>query len=110
MRKQFHLVTLPICAAIIVAGAWLANAGDLNPPVGPVEATMHTLDEIYDAVSNNGSDCEPCEWQVITVDIQGSEFQEILPTGTSGVVRSIVLSTNTPAYGATASIRAYSAS
>ena len=38
MRKQFIYVTSPICAAIIVAGAWLASAGPpvLNPPAGPV--------------------------------------------------------------------------
>ena len=38
MRKQILGSTLPICAAIIVAGAWLASAGPpaLNPPPGPV--------------------------------------------------------------------------
>jgi parallel beta-helix repeat protein len=39
MRKQAIWVTLPICAAIVVAGAWLANAGPLAPPAGPVDST-----------------------------------------------------------------------
>jgi type VI protein secretion system component Hcp len=47
MRKQAIWVTLPICAAIVVAGAWLARAGDLNPPAGPVAPTMNTLSEIH---------------------------------------------------------------
>jgi len=32
-------VTVPICAAILVASAWFASAGDLTPPVGPVAPT-----------------------------------------------------------------------
>ncbi len=36
MKKQVVFVTLPVCFAIVVGGAWLANAGDINPPPGEV--------------------------------------------------------------------------
>ena len=46
MRKQTVMTSLFVCVAIIVAGAWLANAGNLAPPVGPVGSTMKTLQEV----------------------------------------------------------------
>ncbi|MCZ6683058.1 MAG: right-handed parallel beta-helix repeat-containing protein, partial [Planctomycetota bacterium] len=38
MRKQALVITFPICICILIAGAWLADAGppDLNPPPGTV--------------------------------------------------------------------------
>jgi len=41
-NRNFAVVTFPICAAIILAGAWFAGAGDLNPPVGAVGPTQRT--------------------------------------------------------------------
>ncbi len=37
MRKQVLCITIPICICVLIAGAWLADAGppDLNPPTGP---------------------------------------------------------------------------
>jgi hypothetical protein len=35
------------------------NAGALNPPSGPVQPTMRTLDEVYDAASQR---CPLCPW------------------------------------------------
>ncbi|MBI5765334.1 MAG: right-handed parallel beta-helix repeat-containing protein [Planctomycetes bacterium] len=37
---------IPLCLVSIMAGAWVANAGDLNPPAGPVAPTHKTLTEI----------------------------------------------------------------
>lgn len=62
MQKQAIWVTLPICVAILVAGAWLANAGDLNPPAGPVAPTMATLDQVYAAVTTP-QPCPECTWE-----------------------------------------------
>ncbi|MEK6644895.1 MAG: hypothetical protein AABZ08_13410 [Planctomycetota bacterium] len=45
-NRLFAVVTLPIGAAVLVAGAWFATAGDLNPPVGPVTPTYKTLTEV----------------------------------------------------------------
>lgn len=39
MKRQMLYVSLPICMAIIMAGAWLTHAGPLTPPPGPVTST-----------------------------------------------------------------------
>ncbi|MEE8384817.1 MAG: hypothetical protein V3S01_02740, partial [Dehalococcoidia bacterium] len=39
MRKQILHITFPVCAAIVAAGTWWANAGPLNPPAGAVAST-----------------------------------------------------------------------
>ena len=62
MYKQTLCVTLPISAAVIVAAALFAKAGDLNPPPGDIQPTMHTLAEIYDLVQQS-SPCSGCTWQ-----------------------------------------------
>ena len=49
MRESIRImcVTIPVSAAIIAGAAILrAEAGDLNPPSGPIAGTMVTLDEI----------------------------------------------------------------
>jgi len=51
MRNQFWSTTLPVCVAIVVIGGWLATAGTLTPPAGPVAPTMKTLDEISAQIS-----------------------------------------------------------
>ncbi len=61
MYKQTLCVTLPISASVIIAAALFANAGDLNPPDGPIGSTMHDLQEIYDLVQQS-SPCGGCTW------------------------------------------------
>lgn len=39
MTKQFNQVTLPIALVLIIAGAWLSNAGPLTPPAGAITST-----------------------------------------------------------------------
>jgi hypothetical protein len=39
MKRQYLHLSLPICIAVVVAGAWLADAGPLNPPPGPIDST-----------------------------------------------------------------------
>lgn len=50
-----HRRTLPLGLAIgvglVVAAATLSRGGPVDPPAGPVAPTMHTLDEIHDAVT-----------------------------------------------------------
>ena len=53
MRRQILYVTLPVCVAIVVAGAWLSYAGDLDPPSGPVSPTMKTLVEVEPRIAVN---------------------------------------------------------
>lgn len=40
MTRAFR--TLPVCAVLILAATWIASAGDLNPPAGPVAPTQRT--------------------------------------------------------------------
>ena len=40
------LSRLSLCAAFVVVGALLVNAGDVDPPAGPVAPAMKTLDEV----------------------------------------------------------------
>jgi len=91
MRKQSLCVTLPVCIAILIAGAWLANGGDLNPPAGPVSSTMRTLDEIYDAVVSGGgsANCPPCVWDVAYLDPGAGETEVV---SGSGVIHGVMLS------------------
>jgi hypothetical protein len=39
----------------VIAGAWLAHAGDLNPPAGPILPTMKTLDEVEPRIAINAT-------------------------------------------------------
>lgn len=55
MSKHVPRTTLPICAAIIVAGGWLAMGGNLNPPAGPVAPTMKPLDEVEPRIAVNAT-------------------------------------------------------
>ena len=89
MYKQTLCVTLPISAAVIIAAALFANAGDLDPPEGPIEPTMHTLQEIYDLVQQS-SPCGGCTWEYAYVSLPlGQGYVEAVPG--SGVLHGIWL-------------------
>lgn len=47
--------TLLVCACILLAGAWLASAGDLTPPAGPVAPTHKTLTEVEPRIAVNAA-------------------------------------------------------
>ncbi|MCH8147579.1 MAG: right-handed parallel beta-helix repeat-containing protein [Planctomycetes bacterium] len=51
--KNFRFLagTLPISLCIVIAGAWTALAGVLEPPAGPVGPTMNSLEEIHDLMA-----------------------------------------------------------
>ncbi len=71
MRRQVLYVTLPVCLAIVIAGAWLARAGDMNPPVGPVGPTMKDLDDVEPRTAiRNPSD----PFEGIVIDAPGSYY------------------------------------
>ncbi|MFG0251899.1 MAG: type VI secretion system tube protein TssD [Phycisphaerales bacterium JB038] len=54
MRRQRTIGFLAGCCALAVSTAWLAKAGDLDPPAGPIQPTMRTLDQIFEAVGSAG--------------------------------------------------------
>ncbi len=95
MYKQTLCVTLPISAAVIIAAALFANAGDLDPPKGPIEPTMHTLEEIYVAVTNPPC-CSPEPEDIRTYhkQLSGSGTGIIIPKveGPNGFILTGVVS------------------
>lgn len=48
---RFLATTLPIGLCTVLAGTWMAYAGDLQPPAGPVAPTMNSLQEIHDLIT-----------------------------------------------------------
>lgn len=53
--RLFAAVNLAICATVLLAGAWFARAGDLNPPPGAVAPTMKTLAQIEPRIAVNAA-------------------------------------------------------
>ncbi len=47
--------TAPLCVAATIACVWLADAGDLNPPAGPITSTMKTLSEVEPRIALNAT-------------------------------------------------------
>ncbi len=88
MYKQTLCVTLPISAAVIIAAALFASAGDLNPLDGPIGPTMHDLQEIYDLVQQS-SPCSGCTWEYLFRQV--SNNQEVQAIGGSGVLHGLWL-------------------
>ncbi|HKQ48482.1 MAG TPA: right-handed parallel beta-helix repeat-containing protein [Phycisphaerae bacterium] len=54
-NRVFAIVNVPICAAILLTGAWFAGAGDLNPPAGAVAPTHKTLTEVEPRTAINAT-------------------------------------------------------
>lgn len=91
MTRQTLFLTLAICGAVVIGGAWLATAGDLNPPAGPVAPTMRTLDEIYDLVAASGgpAECPPCVWEAsFFPDVDPNIWRLVVPG--SGVIHAVI--------------------
>jgi hypothetical protein len=56
--KQTKVFTQIAIAGVFVIGfGLLANAGDVNPPAGPVGSTMVTLDDLNTSIAGIGSSC-----------------------------------------------------
>ena len=88
--------TVSIVGAIIVVGGLFAFAGDLDPPKGPIGPTMHTLDEIYAAVT--GPPCcspRPEDIRVYSVVVPNDETGIVIAEveGSNGFVLTDVIST-----------------
>ncbi len=76
-----------LCAALILtiaAGAWSASGGDLNPPPGPIQPTMKTLDEVEPRVPI-GPDTTPGDADsLFRITQSGSYYLTGNVTGQSG--------------------------
>lgn len=84
MRRQVLYVTLPVCVAIVVAGAWLASAGDLNPPPGPVSPTMKTMIEVEPRIAVNETNTPGDDDSLFRITQPGSYYLAGNVTGESG--------------------------
>src|SRR5437762_605503 len=73
-NRNFAVVTLPICATILLAGAWFASAGNLNPPAGPVAPTGKTLTEIEPRTAVNAVNTPPSATSLFTITQPGSYY------------------------------------
>ena len=86
MDRNGVLVTGMVCVTALLVGGTLSktDAGDLNPPPGPVAPTMLTLSDLAAALTNCG--CEGIPWAADdTVVSAGSEPGDLVASG-SGVV------------------------
>ena len=62
MKQQKSMFVLAIITAFVATALFLPGligAGDLDPSGPPTTGTMHTLDEIYDAVTEGCPECPP---------------------------------------------------
>lgn len=62
IMKYGNVMFLPLLCALFIGIGW-ASAGTLDPPEGPVQPTMHTLDEIFNLLaSQSGNVPEYQSW------------------------------------------------
>ncbi|HVZ93648.1 MAG TPA: hypothetical protein VG797_03975 [Phycisphaerales bacterium] len=90
MKRQSLLGYGMVAAAVLTVGvlAW-ARAGDVNPPAGPVQGTMHTLDEIYDRVSLGQTVGAAGRWKSIW--IPGMSSGVTVVANAPGVIHAAIL-------------------
>jgi parallel beta-helix repeat protein len=72
MRKERLYITLSVCLTIVIASTWFVRAGSITPPPGPVGGTMHTLDEIFAAVTAIGGTRIPIDALPFAIGAPGS--------------------------------------
>jgi len=82
MRRSLPWVSLAMGCAVLGVASWLAHAGDLNPPPGPVQPTMKTLTEVEPriAVQTLAGDAEA----VHVIGTAGSYYLTANITGQAG--------------------------
>ena len=93
-NRLFARFILPICAAILLTSAWIANAGDLNPPIGPVAPTHKTLTEVEPRIAVNAVNTPGSPTAVFVISQPGSYYLMGNVTGISGKSGIEVASSN----------------
>lgn len=84
-----------VVGVVVAATAWFATrAGDLNPPKGPVQPTMVSLEDLYNRIGTQ-QNCPECVWQYkyVSRDVVGDAYGQLV-TG-SGVLHAVMLPGNT---------------
>ena len=94
MRPFNLLATLCVCATVIITAGLIAKAGDLNPPAGAIQPSMHTLDEIYNEVAGLPNVFPWCggTWEASRVQTVANSLQVTEVDLGSGILHSIVIS------------------
>jgi hypothetical protein len=75
-----------ICVVCIAASS-LVRGGDLNPPPGPIQPTMHTLEDVMAAINANNQ-CG-CRWTYKHIP-SGTDSPMLIASG-KGVVHGIIV-------------------
>jgi parallel beta-helix repeat protein len=83
-RTSLSRRAVPLSVAAVIACVWLANAGDLNPPAGPIGPTMKTLDEVEPRVAINATNTPGDADSVFSITQSGSYYLTGNVTGQSG--------------------------
>jgi hypothetical protein len=74
MSSSIWRRALPLSLVALSAGIWLAVAGDLNPPPGPITPTMKTLDEVEPRIAVNSINTPGDADSLYTISVAGSYY------------------------------------
>lgn len=93
MNRQTILVTLCLCATLIACSAFLSRAGNLEPPEGPIQPSMATLEQLDLKLNGLLAQADPIDegWSWIRVsgaDLPVVEWTEVI--NGSGVLNTII--------------------
>ncbi|HKQ48910.1 MAG TPA: right-handed parallel beta-helix repeat-containing protein [Phycisphaerae bacterium] len=80
--KRFPMAA--VCVLTIATGLWIAHAGDLNPPVGPVAPTMKTLAEVEPRIAINATNTPGDADSLFNISQRGSYYLTGNITGVAG--------------------------
>ena len=84
-----------VVGVVVAATTWFATrAGDLNPPKGPIQPTMVSLEDLYNRIGTQ-ENCPTCTWnhKFVSRTTVGNSIGQVL-TG-SGVLHAVLV----PGYG-----------
>src|SRR6478672_5324618 len=72
-RRRISLAGPVLVAAVVATVLWV-NAGDLNPPAGPVASTMKTLSEVEPRIAINATNTPGDADSVFKISQPGSYY------------------------------------
>jgi hypothetical protein len=93
MKSKGQFVSAVVGAGVAFgAFALWSNAGDLNPPEGPIQPTLRTTQEIFNRIDmlTPGPFCDNGPWD--TVNVQGANGVYTERLIGSGIVHAVVIS------------------
>ncbi len=88
MISRYGKVFAMSLLCVLGVGIVWVSAGNIDPPVGPIQPTMHSLDEIYDLLSS--SSCSPCVWESEYHRFESAESVQLVAG--AGIVHGVLMS------------------